>query len=89
MDVGDADFWTPGYFRLFVSHLTEHGSYVEKLKMSLRPFHVSTFVAHIDITPTREWEDEIRLALRTADALVALLHEGFHGSPWTTRKLVL
>jgi hypothetical protein len=34
----------------------------------------------MDIEPTRKWQDEIELALSTADALVAMLTPGFHES---------
>jgi hypothetical protein len=50
-------------------------------------YGISAFVAHNDINPTIEWQNEIELALSTCDALVALLHPGFHESKWTDQEI--
>ena len=83
----EPDFWTPGAFRLFICHISEHKDYARALQRALTRFHVSSFVAHHDITPTLEWQNEIELALSTADALVALLTPGFHRSFWTDQEV--
>ena len=85
--VVEPDFWEAGHFRLFACHLAEEKDYATKLQLELNSFHISTFVAHKDITPTREWQEEIELALNTADALVALLTPGFHESFWTDQEV--
>ena len=81
------DFWINGHFRLFISHISKNKAGAAKLQSSLRRFHISGFVAHSDIQPTREWENEILQALRTSDALIALLHTGFHESKWTDQEI--
>jgi hypothetical protein len=48
---------------------------------------VSCFVAHNDIKPTKQWQDEILAALGSCNALLALLHEGFHASLWTDQEI--
>jgi len=48
---------------------------------------ISSFVAHNDIEPTTEWQNEIEKALSTCEALVALLHPGFHNSNWTDQEI--
>jgi len=58
-----------------------------RLKQSLEPLHISCFVAHDDIQPTREWQDEIENALRSMDALGALLTPNFHDSNWTDQEV--
>lgn len=83
----EPDFWTPGFLRLFISHIAEKREYATELKTELHAYGISGFVAHADITPTREWQDEILLALTTADALVALLTPGFHASLWTDQEV--
>src|SRR5690606_17271888 len=45
------------------------------------------FVAHNDIEPTREWQDEIESALSTMDAMVAVLVPGFPESKWTDQEV--
>jgi hypothetical protein len=80
-------FWLDGHLRLFVSHLAKHKKDAAILQRSLQSFHISAFIAHKDIEPTKKWQDEIELALSTADALVALLTPGFHQNKWTDQEI--
>jgi len=80
-------FWQVGHFRLFLSHLAKHKTDATELQQALMRHSISAFVAHRDIEPTKEWEDEILLALSTADALVALLKPDFHASNWTDQEI--
>lgn len=82
-------FWRHDYLRLFITHIATHKAYAGTLQERLLEYGICGFVAHKDIEPTKEWQDEILLALRTADALVALLHPGFHGSKWTDQEIGL
>jgi len=91
-DLGDEtsksiDFWQPGQYKLFLSHVSAHKIEAAKLKEKLSDFHISTFVAHEDISPTKEWQDEIELALDSMDCLVALVTDDFHESYWTDQEL--
>jgi len=83
----EPSFWLEGHFRVFVSHVSTHKTEAEVLQSCLRSFHISAFIAHIDIEPTKKWQDEIELALSTADALVAILTPGFHDSKWTDQEI--
>jgi hypothetical protein len=80
-------FWDAGFFRLFITHLATHKNEASELQAALRRLGVSSFVAHRDIEPTKEWQDEIESALGTADALVAMLHANFHASNWTDQEI--
>jgi hypothetical protein len=82
-------FWRDGYFNLFISHLASDKISAHDLKNKLEGYSISGFVAHSDIEPTKEWQDEIELALRTCDALVALMIPGFHESKWTDQEIGL
>src|SRR2546426_742584 len=84
--VGPA-FWRSGYFRLFIAHLADHRALAGDLQRELFGFAISSFVAHNDIEPTREWQDEIESALASCDGLLALLHPGFHESNWTDQEI--
>jgi AraC-like DNA-binding protein len=86
-DADVPEFWRPDHFRLFVSHVGVHKGRASALEEALVPFNISCFVAHVDIEPAREWVDEIVAALRSADALVALLTSDFHGSRWTDQEV--
>ena len=52
-------FWVPGYFRLFISHLSPFKGTAAQLQTALLDFGITAFVAHKDIEPTKEWQDEI------------------------------
>lgn len=79
--------WANGGFRVFLSHKTEVKIQVGELKESLAPYGVASFVAHEDIHPTQDWQNEIEAALQTADAFIAVLTEHFHDSLWTDQEV--
>jgi hypothetical protein len=79
--------WRDSYFRLFISHVSLHKVQVGELKSSLLDYGVSAFVAHEDIEPSLEWQNEISLALRSMDAVVAILTPDFHSSNWTDQEV--
>jgi hypothetical protein len=83
----DPPFWRKGMLRLFVSHLAAKRDFAAGLQEALLEYGISAFVAHNDIEPTSEWQAQIETALATCDALIALLHEHFHASPWTDQEI--
>jgi hypothetical protein len=87
MPVDEPRLWEPDYFRLFIAHVATHKDIAHQIKEQLQPKYISCFVAHDDIEPTREWEDDIEAALRSMDALAALLSPDFRGSKWTDQEV--
>jgi hypothetical protein len=83
----EVSFWKPGHFRLFLSHLASFKVQTSHLQTALRKYAISSFVAHEDIEPTREWQDEIEAALQTMDALAAILMPGFLESKWCDQEV--
>jgi hypothetical protein len=83
----EISFWKEGTIRLFISHLSRKKTVATELRDELDKFGISGFVAHADITPSREWQNEIEKALRTCDCLVALMASGFHKSDWTDHEV--
>lgn len=79
--------WGEGTYRLFLSHKTAVKRETSELKKRLEPFGISCFVAHEDILPTKEWQDEIENALLSMDAFVALMTSDFHESQWTDQEV--
>jgi hypothetical protein len=79
--------WDKECFRVFLSHKAEVKKETAALKKKLRIYGVSCFVAHEDIHPTKEWQNEIENALHTMDSFVALLTDGFHDSLWTDQEV--
>jgi hypothetical protein len=65
--------WGDSGYRVFLSHKTEVKKETSVLKESLKLYGVASFVAHEDILPTKEWQNEIEVALELMDAFVALL----------------
>jgi hypothetical protein len=83
----EAAFWEPFHFKLFLSHLSSFKATTGQLQAALRKFGISAFVAHVDIKPTREWQDEIEAGLHSMDALAAILMPGFKESNWTDQEV--
>lgn len=83
----EVSFWKPGNFRLFLSHLASFKIQTSHLQTALRKFAISSFVAHEDIEPTREWQNEIESGLKTMDALAAILMPGFQESKWCDQEV--
>lgn len=79
--------WREHSFKLFLSHVSLHKVAVGNLSKELSVFGVSAFVAHADIEPSLEWRDEIEIALRSMDALTALVTPEFHASLWTDQEV--
>ncbi len=79
--------WEPHCFRLFLSHKATVKKQVGDLKITLRIFGISAFVAHEDVKPTKEWQDEIENALASMDAFAALMTETYHDSDWTDQEV--
>ena len=80
-------YWKEGYLKLFVSHLARNRAKVASLKVALEGWGVSSFIAHQDIEPSREWQTEIESALASMDVLVALIEPGFRESAWTDHEV--
>jgi len=78
--------WGDGY-RVFLSHKAEVKEKAIDLKNTLALYGVSAFVAHTDICPTKEWQEEIESALSSMECFVALMTEGFHDSFWTDQEV--
>lgn len=80
-------FWKEGNVRLFISHLAKKKEAASLLRDELAKMAISGFVAHSDISPSKEWQQEIETALHTCDGLVALMEVGFHKSYWTDHEV--
>jgi hypothetical protein len=79
--------WSDGSIRIFLSHLSEHQDYANQVADELKLLRIDAFVAHVDIEPDTEWQEQIEIALKTCDAFVGLLHVGFSASHWTQQEV--
>ena len=80
-------FWEAGYFRLFISHTSANKLVAAHLQKRLFKYGVTSFVAHEDIEPSKEWMTEIELALSTMDGLIALTTTDFSSSKWCDQEV--
>jgi hypothetical protein len=79
--------WEQGHLRLFMSHLAIQQEFVGAVGRTLSFEGTSAFVAHTSIEPSKEWMAVIETALRSCDAMVVFLHEGFHESLWCDQEV--
>jgi hypothetical protein len=79
--------WKKDDFRVFISHISSKKDKATDLRDVLEGVGISPFVAHQDIVPSTQWINAIDTALRTCDALVALMEKGFHKSNWTDHEV--
>jgi hypothetical protein len=77
----------PSQFRLFVSHISVHKDKATRLRDCLTAYGVAAFVAHEDIEPTLDWQDQIERALHVMEAFVAIHTPGFRDSNWTQQEV--
>lgn len=87
LSIENTDIWLDNYIRLFISHKSEHKEDVSKLPEELKTHGISSFVAHTDILPTREWRLEIKKALRSTDIFLAFITEDFFRSEWANQEI--
>ena len=85
--IPDPSFWQKNLFKLFLSHISSFKKETAELQKSLLSYGITSFVAHEDIEPTKEWQSEIEIALKTMDGLASLLTSGFHESKWTDQEV--
>ena len=79
--------WLEDSYRCFISHLYTDRKSAANLQKVLRSYNISSFVAHNDIAPSKEWEKEILLALKTTNCLVAIITPKFIESNWTDQEV--
>ncbi len=77
----------PDRFHLFISHTSAHKDLAEGLRDGLARLGVDGFVAHTAIEPASEWVQVIEHALRTCDAMLALLSKDFPRSRWCDQEV--
>lgn len=79
--------WHPGFLRMFITHKSEIKEQAVFIKGVFESYGVSCFVAHEDIEPTRDWQEEIEKALHSMDVQLALMTSGFANSNWTDQEI--
>lgn len=80
-------FWEPGLIRLFISHRDKDKVAAKELSEELKPYGISSFVAHDTIRPMAEWRKEIIRGLETMEIMLLFVTEDFSDSIWTMQEV--
>lgn len=73
--------------RLFFSYSTENKHIVGDLKQHLELRGFEVFLAHEDIEPCIEWQDDIIKNLLRSDIFIPLFTDEFKNSDWTDQEI--
>ena len=82
--------WGDGYKRkqlVFLSHRAAHKSEVSLVRDYLENEGFCCFLAHEDITPSLQWQEEILKALDTMHFFVGFLTGDFHTGGWPDQEI--
>jgi TIR domain len=79
--------WQKDHFRLFFSHTHPNKGLATEIRAHLLDKGVDVFVAHEMIEPTKEWMEEIPVALATCDAMVTLMTPDFAESAYCDQEV--
>jgi hypothetical protein len=72
--------------RAFVSYSNVDKRIAANLKNCLDNLGIEVFLAHEDIRPSEDWQNEILRALKLCDVFLPLLTDNFHTSHWTNQE---
>ena len=81
-------FLNPKSLRIFISFKKEEdGGIAAEIKKTLENYGLEVFVAHDDIAPSKDWQNEIVQQLKSCDVFIPLLTNSFPQSPWTDQEV--
>lgn len=72
--------------KAFVSYSTSDKELAGKIKKALENYGLEVFLAHEDISPSREWRKEILQNIESSDIFIPVLTENFKESTWTDQE---
>jgi hypothetical protein len=79
--------WRDGHIRLFLTHTHSNKVLAKEVRDRLLLYGIDTFVAHEMIEVSKEWQEEIELALATCDALAALVTKDLINSAYCDQEV--
>ena len=71
---------------VFISYSSDDKVYAGELKNFLESYGLSAFLAHEDIQPTLDWQEEILRNLRSCDIFIPIFSPAFKDSKWTDQE---
>lgn len=72
--------------RIFLSYSTEDKNLAGNIKKNLERYGLEVFLAHEDIEPSSEWQDEIVRNLKSCDIFMPIISKNFRNSDWTDQE---
>ncbi|HXR17316.1 MAG TPA: toll/interleukin-1 receptor domain-containing protein [Terriglobales bacterium] len=72
--------------KVFVSYHHNARKTAGRVKDSLTVLGMDVFLAHEDLEPSSEWQQDILRALKKCDVFIPLLTRSFHSSLWTDQE---
>jgi len=72
--------------KVFLSYSTDDKQLAGKIKQQLAFWGIDVFLAHEDLVPSSEWEDEIVRNVESCDVFIPLLTGSFKLSDWTDQE---
>ena len=82
-----ADEYEGKTIRIFVSYSSSNKRLAGEIKDSLKKYGLSVFLAHEDIQPTHEWQNEISNNLNGCDVFIPILTRSLRNSEWTDQEI--
>lgn len=73
--------------RIFASYSSLDRNLAGTIKDCLENYSLSVFLAHEDIKPTVDWQNELVYNLRGCDIFMPILTGGFNTSEWTNQEV--
>ena len=72
---------------VFLSHRAKFRRQVSKIRDQLESRGLRCFLAHEDVTPTMNWQNEILNALNTMHIFIGFVTDDFHGGGWPDQEI--
>ncbi len=72
--------------KVFLSYHHKDRKAAGRVKECLSVFGMDVFLAHEDLEPSTQWQEEILKNLRKSDVFMPLLTKSFHSSNWTDQE---
>jgi hypothetical protein len=72
--------------KVFLSYHHSARKFARRVKGCLSGLGMDVFLAHEDLEPSTEWQEEILLHLRKCNVFMPLLTKSFHSSNWTDQE---
>jgi len=83
----NVDEYKLGKILVFISYSTDDKNLAGRIKRILEGYGLSVFLAHDDIPPLCEWQEEISKNLDNCDVFIPILTGSFRMSEWTDQEV--